>query len=159
MKSLIFLSLFTISSLQLFAQTKVKITYDANGSRIKREIVSLLGRPGAPADSSDALNSEQTLSDAGINNLPTDGDNLFKVYPNPANSVVHVAVDRASVIAGTTEVRLVDIQGRQLYTTKVNSEVTNIDIAQLADGNYYIILNRHGKQETAKMVKQTTAGR
>jgi len=133
------------------AQTKVKITYDANGSRIKREVVAATGgRPGTTTDSAVAGNSS-------ISNLLDEGS-LFKVYPNPANNVVHVQTDAESLAAGDISVKLLDIQGRVLQTIPVTAEITNIDISQLAGGTYYVILVRKEQQNVAKIVKQTAIG-
>ncbi|HEY1055428.1 MAG TPA: T9SS type A sorting domain-containing protein [Emticicia sp.] len=153
MKKILFI-IFLGISFYSSAQTKVKITYDANGSRIKREVVSTTGgRPGTGADSIGAENGT-------LNSLLAEEDNsLFKVYPNPANNIVHVQTDAGSLAAGDASVRLLDIQGRVLQTMAVTAEVTNIDISQLADGTYYVILVRKEQQDIAKIVKQTAAGR
>ena len=71
-----------------------------------------------------------------------------KIYPNPATDVVHIKANNLKHIT------LTDVTGRVLkrYTTVVNNN--SINITNLSQGIYFIILeDDSGRRETKKLIK------
>ena len=75
----------------------------------------------------------------------------MSLYPNPASSMVTVAVENAA----QAELAIYDIYGRKLDVVKVEGEETVIDLGQYAKGVYFVRLYRQGElMGTSKFVKQ-----
>jgi len=70
-------------------------------------------------------------------------DGSLKIQPNPANNMVQVNVTR-EVVGGS--IKLMDMQGRNLFETPVTSTVLKLETTTLANGIYLVQLsNGHGK--------------
>lgn len=75
----------------------------------------------------------------------------MSLYPNPASSMVTVAVENAA----QAELAIYDIYGRKLDVVNVEGEETVIDLGQYAKGVYFVRLYRQGElMGTSKFVKQ-----
>jgi hypothetical protein len=97
----------------------------------------------------DNLTSRASAEDTLAN--PVDlSQNIFSVYPNPANNVVNVAN------AGNIEaVNIVDINGRVVKKQTFAGETTvQLDITDLASGVYMMNITSEGSVTTKKIVKQ-----
>ncbi len=77
----------------------------------------------------------------------------FEVYPNPTNGNFAVYIPRFNSEAGA-QVRLYDLNGRMLLQDKAETEVLEMNIAELPAGVYYIKVNHQGVTHTQKVVKQ-----
>ena len=76
----------------------------------------------------------------------------IEVYPNPANSVVNVAITTA--ISGNMQVMVSDMLGRKINTAAVVNNKAAIDVSGLAAGCYFIDCYRDGiKIGAAKFIK------
>ncbi len=75
------------------------------------------------------------VGSTGINNFNSQS---FRVYPNPADEVLHVAKG----FVGHTELSLVNIQGIKVYTTEFDGLKTEINIKGLPAGVYFVEINR-----------------
>ncbi len=62
----------------------------------------------------------------------------FQVYPNPASDIAVVSYLNDGSIGGQLEV--VDLSGRVVWTTKMNTERTIIDVSTFAEGLYLLRL-------------------
>ena len=80
-------------------------------------------------------------NNVGINE--TSYDNLFSVFPNPAQSVINVKSD--SKLIGTIYT-IYDNTGRAVMTGKINSENTTIDLGNLYGGVYMFCVGENMKQ-------------
>lgn len=71
------------------------------------------------------------------------------VYPNPASTMVTIAVSDKKLIGSTAA--LYDLNGRIIENFKVTSETQTLDISKYQNGIYLIRLENH---ETLRIVKQ-----
>ena len=77
-------------------------------------------------------------------------DNLFSVFPNPAQSVINVKADNKLI----GEVySIYDNTGRVVLSGKLNSENTTIELGNLSGGIYMFRVGENMKQ-TFKMIKE-----
>ena len=87
-------------------------------------------------------------NNVGINQ--TSQDNLFSVFPNPAQSVINVKA--ASRLVGEIY-SIYDIAGKVVLTGKLNSENTTIELGNLSGGIYMFSVGENMKQ-TFKVIKE-----
>jgi len=87
-------------------------------------------------------------NNVGINE--TSQDNLFSVFPNPAQSVINVKAD--SKLIGDVY-SIYDNTGRVVLTGKLNSENTTIELNNLSGGIYMFSVGENMKQ-TFKVIKE-----
>ena len=79
------------------------------------------------------------------------------LYPNPAAAFINVTLD---LPAGGKEilVQIVDLKGRvmyrQLHKPVNKSKDLNIPLANLPDGNYYLVVMKDGKREAKAFLKR-----
>lgn len=81
---------------------------------------------------------------SGLKNISTINAN---VYPNPANSVLNISVKSGS----NYNAQLVDLQGRICLTANF-SETTAVNIEQLNNGVYFLLLTDNNGNATQKRV-------
>jgi hypothetical protein len=84
----------------------------------------------------------------GINE--TTQENLFSVFPNPAQSVINVKADSKLIGEPYT---VIDNTGRVVLSGKINSKNTVIELTNLSGGNYLFSVAENLKQ-TFKIIKQ-----
>lgn len=77
-------------------------------------------------------------------------DNLFSVYPNPAQTVINVKVDSKLIGEPFT---VIDNTGRVVSSGKIRSENTVIDLGNLSNGVYLFNVGNNMKQQF-KILKQ-----
>ena len=87
-------------------------------------------------------------NNVGINQ--TSQDNLFSVFPNPAQSVINVKA--ASRLVGEIY-SIYDKAGKVVLTGKLNSENTTIELGNLSGGIYMFSVGENMKQ-TFKVIKE-----
>ena len=84
----------------------------------------------------------------GINEFTQ--DNLFSVYPNPAQSVINVKAD--SKLIGTVYA-IYDNTGKVVLTGKINSDKTVVELSSLLGGVYLFSVGENVRQ-TFKIIKE-----
>jgi hypothetical protein len=87
-------------------------------------------------------------NNVGINE--TSQENLFSVFPNPAQSVINVKAD--SKLIGDVY-SIYDNTGRVVLTGKLNSQNTTIELGNLSGGIYMFRVGENMKQ-TFKVIKE-----
>jgi hypothetical protein len=87
-------------------------------------------------------------NNVGINE--TTQENLFSVFPNPAQSVINVKADSKLIGEPYT---VIDNTGRVVLSGKINSKNTVIELTNLSGGNYLFSVAENLKQ-TFKIIKQ-----
>ena len=84
----------------------------------------------------------------------TDNDLAFKVYPNPANSIVYVELDN-KYSQEESSVKLYDLNGRVVRNVNSrNSKVVSLNIEGLAAGMYTVEVSNSNKREVRKLMIQ-----
>ena len=76
-----------------------------------------------------------TTEQEGISDTPETGS--VKLYPNPSNSVVTIAVEG---MEGDATVSIVDLNGREVLQTTMNESVMSLDVSGLSKGAYFLRL-------------------
>jgi len=87
-------------------------------------------------------------NNVGINE--TSQDNLFSVFPNPAQSVINVNAD--SKLIGSVY-SIYDNTGKVVLSGKLNAESTTIELGSLSGGIYMFSIGENLKQ-TFKVIKE-----
>jgi hypothetical protein len=85
-----------------------------------------------------------------INSKPLKEDLIFSIYPNPSQDEITI---ESNDFAPNTIVTILDLQGRQIKSSTLNSSKSIIDISSLAQGVYFIRMeddSRIGVQELVK---------
>ncbi|PSK95067.1 T9SS type A sorting domain-containing protein [Taibaiella chishuiensis] len=154
MKTLYLSCLMTALAFIAKAQNKIVISYDENGNRVKRERICPTCRPAAS-------NNSNAPSDAFAAPVALAGQEgkagTFRVYPNPAGNFVTLYLDFVSLQQKCTVV-LMDQSGREHFRKQAATATTEIPLAKLADGMYYVILFRDNQKDVVRVVKETGAG-
>lgn len=77
--------------------------------------------------------------------------NLMTVYPNPTTGLTHVQCENPDA----QELRVYDVYGRMIQSQTINTELTDIDLSNCADGMYFLrIFNGEQLLGTVKIVKR-----
>ena len=76
--------------------------------------------------------------------------NLFSVWPNPANSVLNVKLEKGSSEAAIISIS--DIQGREVLTDKLNDVTNALNISGLSEGVYMVKVVQGSTQQFKKII-------
>jgi len=77
--------------------------------------------------------------------------NRTKVYPNPCNSIIAITFDE---INEKRHIKVLNILGDiELQTTSTDNEI-NLDLSQLTNGIYIVLIESKSKTESYKIIKQ-----
>jgi hypothetical protein len=111
---------------------------DFNGDGLKDIIIQgFVDKTNVYWNSSTVLSiSEQIATNQSIN-----------FYPNPAKDFINFKLNNKS------DVTLYNTLGQKLLTKQINSKEFVLDISNLSNGTYIIILNENGNLKTAKFSK------
>lgn len=73
----------------------------------------------------------------------------FKNYPNPVERILNIS--NTSTI---DDIEIISISGKSILTKKINNTHSEIDLAQIASGFYFLKVNSEGKTKTVKFIKK-----
>ncbi|MBR1680991.1 T9SS type A sorting domain-containing protein [bacterium] len=91
-----------------------------------------------------AFVSFTTGAGVGLN----DAENTsVSVYPNPASELVKVNTNN-----NIDNVELINTLGQVVYTSEVNNNATQINVAGMQKGTYFVKINANGKSFTSKVI-------
>ena len=137
---------FLFFSCILYSQTNFSFDYDANGNRIKREVIvipSKMAYSEMPNDSSIVEQSE-------VNIIERDD---IKIYPNPTKGDLKVELNTNSDIQ-KVQINIISIKGQLLYNTDVVQRAYNLDLSSFAQGAYILIMQVNDKKYEWKIIKE-----
>lgn len=77
----------------------------------------------------------------------SDGYNIV-VYPNPSDGMFTLNIPQAGTI------RIVDVQGRLVYTSRLNESINYVDISSNPSGIYIALININNKIQRIKLIKK-----
>jgi hypothetical protein len=108
------------------------------------------GTPGD--DTPNQIMATMTEKTTGINDV--EKNNLFKIYPNPAQNTLLVQLDKLTT--GNYNIRITSIDGKSVLTTKsnFNSGEMNMDISKLAKGIYNLTVQGKDVNQTIQFIKK-----
>jgi hypothetical protein len=76
----------------------------------------------------------------------------YSVFPNPTSDFI--TVHQFNQSAEKASAKIIDLSGRVVYTTTMNSEFQQMDVSELASGIYMIRFEKKGQIETLKFIKK-----
>ncbi len=85
----------------------------------------------------------------GIQNH-TQSDLMVKLYPNPTQTTVNIAVD---LISETTEMSIIDISGKTIKRQKIITPITTLDMGNYENGIYFLTVTIGNETTTKKVIK------
>lgn len=86
-----------------------------------------------------------------VDDKPLKGDLTFSVYPNPTQDEITI---QSGDFAPNTVVTILDLQGRQMQTSTLNTAKSIINVANLAQGTYFIRIEDAYRIGVQQLVKQ-----
>ncbi|KAF2520083.1 T9SS type A sorting domain-containing protein [Flavobacterium salilacus subsp. salilacus] len=106
------------------------------------------------AQGGDFTDSETTPF--GINtilsdNTPVNSAKTIKLYPNPANSVINIAVSESASLPESYSIY--NSLGQLVGNGIITSANTNVNISNYADGMYFIKVNKGSTETTLRFIK------
>jgi hypothetical protein len=93
----------------------------------------------------DGLFNEPNPATAGIQ--VEDEDQTFTIYPNPAQNSISI-----SDLTLGAEISILDLSGKVIFNTKVNSNQLTINTEDFTNGLYLIHVNHSGTTSTKKLI-------
>jgi alpha-L-arabinofuranosidase len=78
-------------------------------------------------------------------------DNLF-LYPNPSNGIVKYSSNFFQSFTGVCTVKVIDMDGRNVFLSQINKNSTELDLSSLAKGVYTISIQNNVRQFLKKNV-------
>jgi C-terminal processing protease CtpA/Prc len=99
---------------------------------------------------------KRMLEKNGVTNLDRELAIDLNLFPNPSDGLFQL--DFSSKDRGDLSVDVFDASGNQVYMERLmdmeGSYNGRIDLANRADGNYYLVITKNGRTLTRKLVKQ-----
>ncbi|MFK7970376.1 MAG: FG-GAP-like repeat-containing protein [Bacteroidia bacterium] len=89
-----------------------------------------------------------TTSLTGLNT-----DNQAMVYPNPTSSEL-VFKTSQTAFSEQDRIQLYSVFGKELYSSRLNSQLTTIDLSMYPQGSYMLVANINGVTQTFKVLKK-----
>lgn len=74
-----------------------------------------------------------------------------KVYPNPANSLLHIQLSNVS--AGKMQIELCSLEGKVIRSSETGNNTTVVDIADIAEGVYVLRIITENDTFVRKIIK------
>jgi hypothetical protein len=93
-----------------------------------------------------------TLMHIGVEEMQQLKKEELIVYPNPANTEVHVVLNQNT--DPIKKIELFDLHGKRFIMAQPNQPVTTIDVSHLPHGIYLIRVTTSNKTFTRKLMKQ-----
>jgi PKD repeat protein len=72
----------------------------------------------------------------------------FLIYPNPNNGQFNISLNG---FEGITQIEILSLTGQNIYTQSTESELTEINLTNLAEGMYLVKLTNNGKTAVTKI--------
>ncbi len=76
-------------------------------------------------------------------------ENSFSIFPNPSNGVFNISFD--SSITSPSEIMVLDVSGRQIYSSFIDSNNLNVDVSKYENGVYFVVIKGGNYQVTKKI--------
>ena len=81
-------------------------------------------------------------------------ENSVVLYPNPAKEVIHVQCTMNDAQWEGATIEVFDVYGKLLQTFKADSEITSINVSNLANGMYFVRMTTGQGMVTKRFVKK-----
>lgn len=87
----------------------------------------------------------------GIMNSAIASDNNFTMYPNPANNLVRIQIEK---LVGNGQIVVTDMLGKQVIMQPLSMGTNNLDITKLSKGFYMVTIITPEGKTTKKLIKE-----
>lgn len=87
----------------------------------------------------------------GIMNNTITSDNNFTMYPNPANSLVKIQINK---LVGEGQIIVTDALGKQVIAQPLSMGTNNLDVTRLSKGFYLVTVVTTDGRTTKKLIKE-----
>jgi hypothetical protein len=94
--------------------------------------------------------SKKTRNDI-VKELKTSTETM--VYPNPADNMIYLKVSDEIYEAAKKQFMLYDNLGKLVMRKDIRNIITEIDVAGLSNGIYYLVLTYDSKKKDWKIIK------
>jgi hypothetical protein len=142
----VFLFLLTASANTLNAQSTIYYGYDANGNRTSRVLkVQDLGKGTIdfPIDEKEIKEEEIT---------PGDSEVVTHIYPNPTSGKLTVKIENCPE-QSSGEYIVYTLKGNKLKQAELNIPEAEINMQDLPDGVYILLIKLNGISNNYKIIK------
>ncbi len=110
---------------------------------------AVIAGAGQGTQSDETVLTSETITDATLG--VRDEDMLvFDIYPNPSNQFVTIQLPEG---LSNSSVKLFDNTGRNIKSAKINKNNNELDLSDVSQGVYYIMLNSDGKTGVQTLIK------
>ena len=145
-------------SVTLSAQSAVVPTggsASGNGGTVTYTVgqIALQSSSDGTTSISEGVQQPYEISAVGVDNYPAITLNMV-VYPNPTQGSLQLSMGNEELGNGNWEVKVFDLNGKYLFSKKIEGEITHFDLSPYATGTYYInICKGTEAMKTFKVVK------
>ena len=144
----------------LTSSSQIRFRCDASGNndQIYIDDVTVTGVTGARLAGTKTITNLGDLGRTGLGESETEISNIdggMKLYPNPANAVLNIALDDME----NASIQIFSINGQLVKTGKVNVSQRTINIADLKAGIYVVKAVNGSSTIVKKFVKQEKEGK
>lgn len=134
-----------------FETDAAKVTYNPNDGRCICMDSSASLAPST--DMSIAFTNACYSGSLATNQIEMHTENQTIIYPNPTSSQLILKTLQTS-FSEQDNLKIFSMIGQQLFTAKITTQETSIDVSKLQNGNYIVHTNINGIQKTFKIIKE-----
>ena len=134
-------------------------SYDANGSRVMRQLVLTNNQPSKikdttaqHGDSTVTVAANQAAQQQQVSETLANGQQIT-VYPNPTDGVLQIDITNFAT-GSKGYILATDMQGRLVYKSENINATNKIDFTSLAKGNYTLKLLLNDTTKEWVIIKQ-----
>lgn len=124
----------------IYAQQRIKYTYDESGNRIKKEIV---------LSSTRSLLSEDDEQEAYTEEIQS---HQITIYPNPTKGLLNVKIAGLDKING--QISIYNMGGRLINQSDLSSSNQTFDLSDQPNGIYIMQIKLEDKVSSWKIIKE-----
>lgn len=86
-----------------------------------------------------------------FDNVVTDKENSFVLYPNPAREIINV---KCEILNEPASITITNIMGQVVLSNTISSQESELNIQSLQSGIYFVTLVQKEKTSTVKFIKE-----
>lgn len=115
------------------------------------KICQVVHPPQCPTGTNWSETSCDCIVPTNVDQLTANGENAISIYPIPATNHFILILNTDENIKDAT-VKLFDISGRKISSEKIGEKTISIDVSNLCNGMYYMVVENNGKQYKDKII-------
>jgi hypothetical protein len=136
---------------KVFETDAAYMTYNFNDGRcICMDSTAVLT---TSTESSTAFSNECFSGFLSTNLIEFDNEGQTIIYPNPTHAELIIKTSQTS-FSESDRIQVFSLIGELLYSSKIITQQTMVDLAKFSQGSYILITSINGKQKTFKILKE-----